>query len=92
LCTQVNNGLLIEDAAVAKLYREQWDNLKDASPPELDPADFPDALVEANDKKHSVTVGDAKVTRELSVSLRKQDGEIKKAAVGGAVYSEPARG
>jgi phosphatidylserine/phosphatidylglycerophosphate/cardiolipin synthase-like enzyme len=62
LCTQVNNGLLVEDAAVAKLYREQWDNLKDASPPELDPAGFPEALVEANDKKHTLTVGEAKVT------------------------------
>jgi phosphatidylserine/phosphatidylglycerophosphate/cardiolipin synthase-like enzyme len=62
LCTQVNNGLLIEDPAVAKLYREQWDRLKDASPPELDPAGFPEALVSANDEPHSFSVGEAKVT------------------------------
>jgi phosphatidylserine/phosphatidylglycerophosphate/cardiolipin synthase-like enzyme len=30
LCTQVNNGLLIRDAAVAKIYREQWQRLRDA--------------------------------------------------------------
>lgn len=62
LCTQVNNGLLIEDSAVAKLYRKQWDRLKDASPPELDPAGFPTELVEANDKPHSFSIGPAKVT------------------------------
>lgn len=30
LCTQVNNGLLIRDPAVAKIYREQWQRLRDA--------------------------------------------------------------
>ena len=62
LCTQVNNGLLIEDTGVAKLYRKQWDRLKDASPPKLDPAGFPAALVGANDQPHSFSVGGAKVT------------------------------
>jgi phosphatidylserine/phosphatidylglycerophosphate/cardiolipin synthase-like enzyme len=62
LCTQVNNGLLIEDADVATLYREQWDRLKDASPPDLDPANFPTELVKANDKPHSFDVGKSKVT------------------------------
>jgi len=32
LCTQINNGLLIEHPDVARLYRQQWDRLKDASP------------------------------------------------------------
>ena len=62
LCTQVNNGLLIEDKDVATLYRQQWDRLKDASPPVLDPAGFPPELVGANDKSHSFTVGGAKTT------------------------------
>jgi len=62
LCTQINNGLLIENADVAKLYRKQWDSLRDASPPETEPAGFPEALVDANDKSHSFTVGGAKVT------------------------------
>jgi phosphatidylserine/phosphatidylglycerophosphate/cardiolipin synthase-like enzyme len=62
LCTQINNGLLIEDRGVAKLYREQWDRLKDASPPALDPAGFPPALVGANDQSHSFVIGGAKAT------------------------------
>lgn len=62
LCTQVNNGLLIEDRGIAKLYRKQWDRLADASPPALDPANFPKKLVSANDKSHTATVNGSKVT------------------------------
>jgi PLD-like domain len=61
LCTQVNNGLLIEDNKVAQLYRKHWNELKNASPPKLDPAGFPDVLVAANDKSHSFTIGGAKL-------------------------------
>lgn len=62
LCTQINNGLLIEHAGIAKLYRQQWDRLKDASPPVLDPANFPPALVAANDTPHTFVVGSARAT------------------------------
>lgn len=62
LCTQMNNGLLIEDAAVARLYRAQWQRLKDASPPRMNPAGFPPALLRANDKPRSLSVGAAQVT------------------------------
>ncbi|HEX9121360.1 MAG TPA: phospholipase D-like domain-containing protein [Terriglobales bacterium] len=62
LCTQVNNLLLINDADVAREFRKQWDRLKDASPPKLEPAGFPKALLDANDKPHSFSVGGAKVT------------------------------
>jgi len=62
LCTQANNGLLIENAAVATLYRQQWDRLRDASPPVTTPAGFPPALVSANDVPHSFSVGGASVT------------------------------
>ena len=61
LCTQVNNGLLIKDPEVAKLYRTQWDRLRDASPPVTDPANFPAALKAANDVSHAFTVGKANV-------------------------------
>ncbi len=57
LCTQINNGLLIENLDVARLYRQQWERLKDASPPVLPKADFPKALVSANDTPHSFKVG-----------------------------------
>jgi hypothetical protein len=42
LCTQVNNGLLIEDGAAAKVYMDQWNRLASAG------SDFPPALVTAN--------------------------------------------
>lgn len=42
LCTQVNNGLLINDAKVAQVYRDQWDRLRKAA------SDFPKTLVDAN--------------------------------------------
>ncbi len=62
LCTQVNNGLLIEDRGIAKIYQKQWDRLADASPPSLDPANFPKELVSANDKPHTSSVNGARVT------------------------------
>jgi hypothetical protein len=42
LCTQVNNGLLIENADVATYHRAQWELLAAAG------SDFPRSLVEAN--------------------------------------------
>lgn len=61
LCTQINNGLLITDPGVAQLYRQQWDRLPDASPPVISKADFPPALVSANDVSHTVPLGSAAV-------------------------------
>lgn len=62
LCTQVNNGILIESGDLALLYRKQWDLLKEASPPDTDPAGFPDELVDSNDKPHTVSVNNVDVT------------------------------
>jgi hypothetical protein len=42
LCTQLNNGLLIENASVATAYLTQWEALRAAG------SDHPDALVRAN--------------------------------------------
>jgi phosphatidylserine/phosphatidylglycerophosphate/cardiolipin synthase-like enzyme len=42
LCTQLNNGLLARDAAVAALYRAQWQALRDAG------SEHPAALATAN--------------------------------------------
>lgn len=44
LCTQVNNGLLIGDPAVAQVYLDQWHRLRDAA------SGFPDTLVDENSK------------------------------------------
>lgn len=42
LCTQLNNGILIEDEALAQVYLEQWNRLAEAA------NNFPPALVNAN--------------------------------------------
>jgi hypothetical protein len=42
LCTQVNNGILIQDPAVAAIYLNQWQRLADAN------SDFTPVLVESN--------------------------------------------
>ena len=62
LCTQVNNGILIESKSIANLFRKQWNLLKEASPPDLDPANFTTELVKSNDKSHSFNVGPGSVT------------------------------
>jgi phosphatidylserine/phosphatidylglycerophosphate/cardiolipin synthase-like enzyme len=48
LCTQVNNGLLIEDADVARVYLEQWHALRAAK------SEFPEAFVAGNSKPKPV--------------------------------------
>jgi phosphatidylserine/phosphatidylglycerophosphate/cardiolipin synthase-like enzyme len=44
LCTQVNNGLLIEDPEIAEVYLRQWKRLRAAG------SSFPKALVDENTK------------------------------------------
>jgi phosphatidylserine/phosphatidylglycerophosphate/cardiolipin synthase-like enzyme len=61
LCTQVNNGLRIGQARTARLFRDQWSRLEEATPPKLQPAGFPQALVASNDVSHSYKVGGADV-------------------------------
>jgi phosphatidylserine/phosphatidylglycerophosphate/cardiolipin synthase-like enzyme len=48
LCTQVNNGLLIEDPDVARVYLDQWHALKKAQ------SEFPPAFVAGNSKPKKV--------------------------------------
>jgi phosphatidylserine/phosphatidylglycerophosphate/cardiolipin synthase-like enzyme len=59
LCTQVNNGLLIGDPAVAQVYLDQWHRLRDAA------SGFPDVLVDENSKPKLIgedTVGNVRST------------------------------
>lgn len=67
LCTQVNNGLLITDAAVAQLYLDQWKRLKAAG------NDFPPALVAANDLPKSAKVGTTPVKVQFTRTSAGQD-------------------
>jgi phosphatidylserine/phosphatidylglycerophosphate/cardiolipin synthase-like enzyme len=47
LCTQLNNGLLIKDPALAQVYLAQWHRLRNAA------SDFPPELVGANSTPHT---------------------------------------
>jgi phosphatidylserine/phosphatidylglycerophosphate/cardiolipin synthase-like enzyme len=48
LCTQLNNGLLINDAEIGQIYLDQWHRLRDAA------SSFPPQLVDANSAPHPV--------------------------------------
>jgi len=54
LCTQLNNGIRIEDEELAQLYLDQWNRLADAE------NSFPPALLDANEESPR-TVGDVDV-------------------------------
>lgn len=48
LCTQLNNGVLIEDESVANEYYSQWNNLQQAG------SSFPKQLTDANNKSPKI--------------------------------------
>jgi phosphatidylserine/phosphatidylglycerophosphate/cardiolipin synthase-like enzyme len=66
LCTQMNNALFIEDKNIAKLFRQQWDLLKDSSPPKLKPAAFSSTLMSSNDRVKKLSIGGADVTVQFT--------------------------
>jgi phosphatidylserine/phosphatidylglycerophosphate/cardiolipin synthase-like enzyme len=53
LCTQANNGLLINDPATAGVYLQQWHRLRDAA------SAFPPELVTSNSAAHPVAADGA---------------------------------
>src|SRR6185295_3507001 len=55
LCTQVNNGLLIESADVASYYKQEWDALLAAGD------DFPATLVDGNGAERTASLGKGKI-------------------------------
>jgi hypothetical protein len=59
LCTQVNNGLLIKDASIAQIYRDQWDLLREAK------SAFPAKLVASNNTPKSAAANPADTTRAV---------------------------
>ncbi|HEX5045506.1 MAG TPA: phospholipase D-like domain-containing protein [Gammaproteobacteria bacterium] len=67
LCTQINNGLLVEHTAAAKEYFAQWQRLKAAK------SEFPAALVTANSKAKKVTVGNSKMDIWFTRATQKVD-------------------
>lgn len=64
LCTQLNNGILIEDADLAGLYLEQWKRLRDDHfvAPNGKEKHFGPALMAANDTPKEVSAGSKRWT------------------------------
>jgi len=60
LCTQVNNGLLIQDPGIAQIYLDQWNRLRKAA------SAFPPDLLTANSKPYPVGKDSAGQTRSIS--------------------------
>lgn len=56
ICTQVNNGILIDDADVARDFHDAWKRLLDAG------NDYDDALIEGNSTASTWTVGGTTIT------------------------------
>jgi phosphatidylserine/phosphatidylglycerophosphate/cardiolipin synthase-like enzyme len=55
LCTQVNNGLLIESADVAGYYKQEWDALLAAGD------EFPATLVDGNGAERTASLGKGRI-------------------------------
>jgi len=87
LCTQINNGLLIEDKSIASLYRQQWDLLKSASPLATVPAGFTNELVTANDQSHTFSIGAAQVTIWFTRTSNGGDMEALREVIKGAQHA-----
>ncbi len=78
LCTQINNGLLIENAGAAQKYRDQWTALRAAG------SDFPPALVDGNSVPRSITVSGKKVDIWFSRTRHGEDRKALDEAINGA--------
>ena len=78
LCTQLNNGLLIRDSAVAQLYLDQWHRLRKAG------SKFPSELVDENSEPKPIgpnVPGHIRATVWFSRTHRNDDLEALKAEV-----------
>jgi phosphatidylserine/phosphatidylglycerophosphate/cardiolipin synthase-like enzyme len=78
LCTQINNGMLVENAAFADEYLQQWRRLRDAK------NDFPQTLVSSNSQPKKVKVGKSSGEIWFSRTAKDVDLDALDAAIQGA--------
>ena len=67
LCTQVNNGILVESPKLAAAYRARWEELKNAG------AGYPPSLAEHGSAPASDSLGGARVTAWNTPVLQRVD-------------------
>ena len=56
LCTQANNGILLESPEIASWFKNQWNMLRDAG------SGYPSSLIDADSNSRSVRLGDNQIT------------------------------
>jgi phosphatidylserine/phosphatidylglycerophosphate/cardiolipin synthase-like enzyme len=80
LCTQVNNGLLIENAEVAGHYKDEWDVLLEAGD------EFPPKLVDGNGAVRSASLGGGSVGTWFAPVHKEVDLDAARALIDGAEH------
>jgi hypothetical protein len=78
LCTQINNALFVQNQALARVYLEQWQRLRDAE------SEFPASLVSANSAPKQVKVGSSRCTVWFTRTSKRVDLEAVDDVVRGA--------
>jgi len=78
LCTQINNGLLVRNRAIADAYYAQWERLRDAG------SAFPKDLVDENSVAKSLKAGRSSVDIWFSRTRQRADLEAIDEALAGA--------
>ena len=78
LCTQANNGLLVEDDGVAAAFKDEWDRLRQAGNA------FPAALVKANSQPRNFAVDGGKVSVWFAPTGKQEDLEQARALINAA--------
>jgi phosphatidylserine/phosphatidylglycerophosphate/cardiolipin synthase-like enzyme len=78
LCTQANNGLVIDDPAVAKSFLDAWKRIRDAG------NDYPPALIDANSTAQTFQVDGCKVTPWFVPTSHAQDLDYARRLIAGA--------
>jgi phosphatidylserine/phosphatidylglycerophosphate/cardiolipin synthase-like enzyme len=78
LCTQANNGLIIDDPAVAANFLDAWKRMKDAG------NDYPDALIRGNSVAGNFQVDGSNVTPWFVKTSAAQDLEFARKLISSA--------
>jgi hypothetical protein len=78
LCTQANNGLIIDDPGVAQNFLDAWNRIKDAG------NDYPQAFVDGNSASKTFVLDDCKVTPWFVKTSAGQDLEYARKLINSA--------
>jgi phosphatidylserine/phosphatidylglycerophosphate/cardiolipin synthase-like enzyme len=89
LCTQLNNGLLIGDAAIAQIYMQQWRRLARAK------STFPASLVNANSKPKpagTTTIWFSRTTGKVDLAALRAEVDSAKHAILALMFMPGTKG